>query len=175
MFYGTFPATEWCASCGRKLGGDGHCAGCDAWWSSPLITVGGPLVGVTLFLLAVTIGVLRVNDPSLRSPSGAPAVLAARPAGKTVAYLSPPGPVYGLTRPRVAPLVVPPPVPVVAIPGPSAEEKELEQLRGLLNKADAVIAAQDAARLGLAPPSGGFAASASMRYAMPARATAAWY
>ena len=175
MFYGTFPATEWCAGCGRKLGGDGHCIGCDAWWSSPLITVGGPLVGATLFFLAVTIGVLRANDPTLRSPSGAPAaVLAARPAGKTVAYLPSAGPVYGRTGPRIAPPVIPPPVPMAAIPGPSEGEKELDQLRGMLNKADAAIAAQDAVRLGLVPPSGGFAASTPAMNAMPAPATNAW-
>ncbi len=141
MFYGSFSAPQWCGGCGRKLGADGRCGGCDTWWSSPLVTVGGPLVGATLFLLAVTIGVFRADDPAPSRSQPAPsAVLAARPL-ETMredplrifqhrgCLLRSPHPVMPVFPSRPPPQ----PVPIVALPGPSEEQRQLERLRGMLS------------------------------------------
>lgn len=187
MFYGSFSAPQWCGGCGRKLGADGRCGGCDTWWSSPLVTVGGPLVGATLFFLAVTIAVFRAGDPAPpRAQPVASAILSAPRVESTpgpIAYLPLPGMPSPFAPPRYAPVRImppPPPVPVVAaLPAPSQEEIQLERLRGMLSHADSVVAAQEAARLGLtqSPPfRSGVSAGGTGFVASPtATAAVAWF
>lgn len=52
----------WCGSCGRKRGKDGRCETCDPWWTSPLVTYGGPLTVGLILLLTVGANVARNNQ-----------------------------------------------------------------------------------------------------------------
>ena len=49
----------WCGSCGLRRGADGRCSNCDAWWTSPLVQYGAPLLIATTFLLLMGVSLLR--------------------------------------------------------------------------------------------------------------------
>jgi hypothetical protein len=162
--YGFYHATGWCPGCGRKRAADGRCVNCDAWWASPLIRFGGPLVLATTLLVA---GAVRFLGTPAPPPRVAAAALRSRPAAAAAP------PVWGLAfngpspaRPAAFPhagyaaaaATAPPPViwtslwgrGTAAAPSPAAESDaryaEQVRLRTLTAYVDAAIAADDLAR-----------------------------
>ena len=147
MRYADPTRSEWCGGCGRRRSPDGRCPRCDAWWASPLVSVGFPLIFATTVLLAVGIRTLRDNDR-----------LAARPRAEVRALAFPawtPAPAFSQTE-RVAAADLPPvqfaeepqqPEPPVARPRPRRiTMAEQVRLRELSDHAHAVIVADDTAR-----------------------------
>ena len=142
--YGNFAVNGWCSGCGRKFTPEGRCPNCDAWWASPLVRVGGPLLALTLVLLVLGIQALRPQEaerpaaPVLSAPREAPA--------------SPASPLWAPQTARVpAPEAPLPPLERYVEPAPqtaSAAVSQAEQmrLRQLSAYVDAVIAADEAAR-----------------------------
>lgn len=62
---------DWCGGCGRRRTPDGRCPRCDAWWASPLISIGLPIILACVVLLAIGIRVLRGSEQSAASSSRA--------------------------------------------------------------------------------------------------------
>ena len=54
----------WCGKCGRRRNRDGACPNCDAWWSSPLVQIGLPLVAVLTVLMWAGISTIRADFPA---------------------------------------------------------------------------------------------------------------
>lgn len=69
----TFSQSGWCNNCGRRRGSDGRCSNCDPWWTSPLVSVGGPMLALAALGLMV---IVRVVGPR---PSGSGASFYANP------------------------------------------------------------------------------------------------
>lgn len=140
--YGNFAVSGWCVGCGRKFTPDGRCPNCDAWWASPLVRVGGPLVVAVTTLLAL--GIWAFGPRNTPAP-----VRAGLPAASTVAATFRPA------RDRRS--VPPPPEAPPSAPARAAEraaqdeprlvsQAEQVRLRLLSAHVDAVIAADDEAR-----------------------------
>lgn len=144
-------AHEWCSGCGRRLGWDGRCERCDAWWASPLVQAGAPCVAAALIFLAFLIGTLRTGTPvkNAAARTNATAPLLSAPA--------PPPPVFqpvAITAPFARPVAMPPagppqPFDISSLPtdpaAPSPALAELERLRDLAHSVDAAVAADASA------------------------------
>lgn len=160
--YAYYVNAGWCAGCGRKRDRDGSCSNCDRWYHSPLILAGGPLVLGMSLLLYIGISILR--------PEPRPALAAAPPASAapllTTAAAGPGRPgVYSGFSPALAPppaVVTAPASPLPGVTGfqyrseiswQEAEERraqaqflQMEALRNAAAQADALMAAEAAAR-----------------------------
>ena len=147
----------WCTGCGRRRGADGRCANCDAWWASPLVAVGGPMVLGTTALLTIGIWFLKGSEPAPPPrPVSAPALVAAAPSpGFAVAS---PHPLRAPRTVRVAP--PPPPLPwaefdaadtaneaVNRLPRPTGTADASSDLRRLSARAEAAVVTDDATRV----------------------------
>jgi hypothetical protein len=145
---------SWCPNCGRRRGGDGRCADCDPWWTSPIVQIGGPIsLGVVLLLL----GGITLMQPNRAPGEVRSAAAISRQQGVTPTFGSYASPVhpYGNYSPApvyTAPVYNPAPIPAVnfarAVP-PSLEELQLraiEQLREVTAYTDAVVEQQRQAR-----------------------------
>lgn len=129
----------WCAGCGRRLTRDGRCSNCDAWWASPLVGVGGPLLLVILVALGVGIWWLNRSNSPASVPGGAlpaaSAPAAFRPVFATETASDSLWDDPGSKVPRDKPV---PPRPI--------SRAEQIRLRQWSDHVDAIIAADDAAR-----------------------------
>ena len=165
---GGFYTSGWCGSCGRRRAADGRCLNCDAWWTSPLVQIGGPVVVLGTLLLLVSLSFVRTfsgsrdggdvaggRSPAFTAPAASSAVLGS-PGG--VSPLSP-------YRPSAAFSAAPPPAPPMQMPiaasfapsPPSAAELAWAAQRELVQNAgyvDYTIQRDDAARAAAARNSG---------------------
>lgn len=120
------PLGAWCSSCGRERDDSGRCPNCDSWWKSPLLTVGGPLIALTLMGMATLISFtspLRGADggyPTIVRKNSAPAAAADRysPAGgNSPFYFGTPAATPAAPRPAL-PLSSAPSIPVSVLYAP---------------------------------------------------------
>ena len=74
-------SSGWCGTCGLRRGADGRCSNCDAWWTSPLVQYGAPLLIAFTFLLILGVSLLRPKSSFLTVDSSPIAVPAARSFG----------------------------------------------------------------------------------------------
>lgn len=142
--YVSYTPGRWCAGCGRKRTPDGRCPNCDAWWASPLVQVGGPVLLAGLFLTALGVSTLRSQNAAVRPT----ALLTAPPPLRAAALVAPlpgPAPIALAAPPEKAPL--PAPARPSLHQGEAAAQRAAQvRLRRLSSYVDAVIAADDAAR-----------------------------
>lgn len=125
----------WCFSCGRRRGADGRCANCDPWWTSPLIQVGGPMLGVMsvlLVVLAASFTPLRPDPAAATTQHFTPLTTPLLAAPAPVAPSSSFGPLSPPAMSTATAFSAPPPLPPSAfLPPPDPEQLQFERLEEL--------------------------------------------
>lgn len=136
----TVPYTSgWCLQCGKRRGGDGRCSDCDGWWTSPLFTIGAPVIGAATLLLLFGVTLLRRQMPLPRiarasvlsspiSTADSGSVLTMRP---TPPLAAPPAAPVSLSRPTapMAAMVLPPAQSETAErPDPIRDQRRLREM-----------------------------------------------
>jgi hypothetical protein len=143
-------APGWCGVCGRKRGADGRCGDCDGWWTSPLLTLGGPAIALGTALLLLVLPLLR--PASFSSPVNRPvlavSVIPSAPANTETARLWSPPPVV-FSAPRI--------FSAVAITNPVAASSrtadwDSARLRAMTDAAAAAEQAREAQRFASGRP-----------------------
>jgi hypothetical protein len=54
----------WCRRCGRRLGYEGKCPNCDAWWRSGYIAVGIPVLCLNLLVIGFIVSKYGMKPPT---------------------------------------------------------------------------------------------------------------